>query len=303
MLVRTIKQNDLAKFAQLSPSPANLQSKLQTLWIDQRSSPEYCFVAEEDSNFVGGAVYLLFPSLPEEVALWDLLLPTTAGSREIGSRILIASFNALGRHSVKHIEARIESTDDNAIIRRACLEAAGMCCFQEKWRFDFSSHHALPEIGGTLIYQSLLQLSNDFFITLIENVTTNTLDRGDLMNMKNLGTYRAAESYFNILKDLDYRPELWQIGIAPDNIPVGLVVPQIFSPKLGAINYLGVVPQERGKGYGLELLHKGTEILLTAGSEQIIGDIDTLNFPLAQSLETLGYKKKCEISCYEFRLA
>jgi len=48
-------------------------------------------------------------------------------------------------------------------------------------------------------------------------------------------------------------------------LPIGLIIPQCFNEKEGVINYIGVLPEYRGNGYGLNLLSEGTRILTENG--------------------------------------
>ncbi len=298
MKIRTIKSHEIAKFAELSPNPARLQSRLEVFFKEKASNLESLFVAERDDEFISGVIYLLYPSVPDEINLWDVFLPIAEGDSDVGRELLAESFHMLGQRGVRRIEARIESLDDDFESRCSCVESAGMKIFQQKWRYEFTAGTNLPEIQSTLIFKSLIEYGDAAYLNLIENVTRNTLDRGDRVNKLNMGSRRAAECYYSILKNLDDRPEFWQVGLTSSGEVVGLIVPQIFSPELGGINYIGVVPEKRGMGFGLELLRRGTALLLDAGINLIIGDIDTLNFPIAKSLEAVGYVRKCEIVCY-----
>jgi len=75
---------------------------------------------------------------------------------------------------------------------------------------------------------------------------------------------------------------------------IGLIIPQRLSEKVGAINYIGVLPEYRGHGYGLALLLEGTKILTESGIKKIYADIDIANKPLSSALEKLGYVFKME---------
>jgi ribosomal protein S18 acetylase RimI-like enzyme len=74
---------------------------------------------------------------------------------------------------------------------------------------------------------------------------------------------------------------------------VGLVVPQKFSENRGAINYIGVTPFQRGKGYVNGLLLEGSRLMIEDGIENLIADIDVQNYPLKKALGLLGYQFKC----------
>jgi len=70
---------------------------------------------------------------------------------------------------------------------------------------------------------------------------------------------------------------------------VGLVIPQLFKEQTGAINYIGVDPKQRGKGYVYDLLDKGIVSLFERKVQSILADIDELNFPMEKSLIKTGF--------------
>lgn len=73
---------------------------------------------------------------------------------------------------------------------------------------------------------------------------------------------------------------------------VGLVVSQKFSEDRGSINYIGVTPAQRGKGYVNDLLCEGSRLMIEDGIHNLIADIDIQNYPLEKALELLGYQYK-----------
>ena len=84
---------------------------------------------------------------------------------------------------------------------------------------------------------------------------------------------------------------------------VGLIIPQELGEAIGGINYVGVLPQHRGHGYGAMLLTEGTCILHDNGMRKIIADIDAANHPLAAALEQVGYTFSMEESVLLYKLA
>ena len=60
---------------------------------------------------------------------------------------------------------------------------------------------------------------------------------------------------------------------------LGMVMPT-GSPTLGTIGSVGVVPEQRGQGYGAELLARGTVTLRRARYQRLVCDTDTSNVPM-----------------------
>ena len=87
---------------------------------------------------------------------------------------------------------------------------------------------------------------------------------------------------------MEYGPGWWELAYAPDGELVGLVMPAR-NPTSPVVDYIGVVPEHRGKGYVDELLARGAATLLSAGAEQIRADTDTANAPMADAFRRAGY--------------
>lgn len=164
---------------------------------------------------------------------------------------------------------------------------AGFQVVQEKKNYIYELDEA-PQRFGSLTYRSIAETGEDIYIETVRNVTAGTLDRSMAKDAARLGGDAAAREYVSSLKKYDYYPDWWKLGYIDDQI-VGLILPQRFDEERGGINYVGVVPQHRGKGYGAELLAEGTRILHESGVRKIYADIDTANHPLEAELEQVGY--------------
>jgi RimJ/RimL family protein N-acetyltransferase len=82
--------------------------------------------------------------------------------------------------------------------------------------------------------------------------------------------------------------EWWRLAYAPSGDLAGLAVPSrnYAGPQVG---FVGVVPEQRGNGYGYELLVECTHLLVAAGAERITATTDTTNGPMAAVFATAGY--------------
>ncbi|MEO7994610.1 MAG: GNAT family N-acetyltransferase, partial [bacterium] len=71
---------------------------------------------------------------------------------------------------------------------------------------------------------------------------------------------------------------LWQIGYDA-GIPVGLVIPQPWpdDPATGDLFVWGVVPEQRGHGWGRVLFERGLHLLKSNWVKRISGSIDATN--------------------------
>jgi len=178
-------------------------------------------------------------------------------------------------------------TDEFADIQ-ALFRRAGFTVEQEKSRYLHEKPAALPASSAPLTFKTLAEEGEQRFVETVRQVTVGTLDRTDAQDARRLGGERAAREYVETLKSIDFDPDRWKLGYRDGKL-VGLILPQRFDEKSGAINYVGVLPECRGKGYGLLLLAEGTRTLTEAGVAKIYADIDVANKPMAAALERLGY--------------
>jgi ribosomal protein S18 acetylase RimI-like enzyme len=297
MNIRSIKSEEVGKFVQLSSYPERLAVVLGEFERSGESDPGKWWVAEQDGEFLAGLIYIGFSSHPHGLLLWDIFLPKDGDVDSIAKVLInrsIASFESVG---ITTIEAAVSSDDQDQKERRHILKTAGFHHHQAKWCYVHQGVFELGKSARRLTYRTLEEYGDDAFIELLELVTISTLDQGDLVEIKANGSRQAAVNYFNLLRVLDDQPHLWKVGMDGNQV-VGLVVPQILSQDAAGINYLGVVPALRGRGYGLELLEEGTRCLREITTNKIYADIDVSNFPLERSLEIAGYTRLSELYLY-----
>ena len=69
---------------------------------------------------------------------------------------------------------------------------------------------------------------------------------------------------------------------------IGLVMPA-GTAAWATIGYIGVIPEQRGRGYINELLAQATQTLATLQAVRIEADTDVANTPMAKALQRLGW--------------
>lgn len=250
-------------------------------WIAQgHTRAGACFVWVEGACIKGGIAYAAGER--ENATILDFFL--CADSFHLGARLLTQSLARIGaRNACYHLYR--DSAQYDAY--RQCFASAGFLVAQEKLSFRFTKAQ-LEEMAQPVSFRSCTQVGEAKLCELVALVTRQTLDRVDAQAAAALGPERAAKALLQDLKEIDDQPELWTLAWA-DDAPVGLVIPSNFGNGYGGINYIGVVPHRRGKGYVDSLLRKGTQLLLQQGVTTIIADIDVQNLPMKGALERVGY--------------
>lgn len=120
-------------------------------------------------------------------------------------------------------------------------------------------------------------------------VSQSSLDSRIQSERERDGAKVQAEEMYKDLEQMEYDPVWWQLAFTRNGELVGLVMPTK-SPTYATIGYIGVVPEQRGRGYIDILLQQGTTILNQAGADVIRADTDVNNLPMANAFKRAGYE-------------
>lgn len=293
MIFRSIRAEEIDALCRVGFSDekaVKFRNSLLKAWEEKRSSPQYCFVAEENHEFSACLAFDVLPSKPRDLMLWRCYIPENEDFFDLGREMFVKAFETLKDLKLDSIEYHLYGDGDETYERKKALYSlAGFEAVQEKLRYELVGE--TTQVTPTrLIYRSLKEVGADKFIEAIKLVTENTLDRYDENEVKTLGAEQAAIGYFNNLRDIDDNDDWWMLGCDTLGVFAGLIVPQRLDDKTGVINYIGVIPQKRGLGIVNELLLTGTTTLKNAGCVRIIADTDINNVPMQKALTNAGYK-------------
>lgn len=298
MMIRKIESNEILKFEQIGVTDtASPKLNLQK-WMDQgRTSLDKCFVAEDSGTFLARIIFGIFEDQPRDLKIWQIKLEHhIENPQEVLEKLIEQSIKALGHQRFMTVEYHLyhQSTKNIEQVLGA-FERAGFKITQQKKTFEINRDQRV-HTKQRLTYKNLLEVGKEAFISAIELVTTNTLDREENECISMHGSMGAAKNLFELLKEIDLSPTWWKLAYNDQSELVGLVVPQRFSEVLGAINYIGVVPTERGRGYSMDLIEHSTHLMLSLSIQTVIADIDIYNLPLETALIRSGFSLKGSLS-------
>jgi ribosomal protein S18 acetylase RimI-like enzyme len=303
MTIRPIRPEELEAYSALGGADW-LTDAVRRFWSEGLSSPDVCFVAESDGKPVGRAFFHHLPS-STVFDLFALYVDPSLNFLDAGREVLteaLARLTVSGAASAGY--AIYDIYDKNTGLTQPLIESLGFRQFQEKRRYVWRDQGTAVEVPTRLEFRSLAVVGEDAFTEAARRVTEGTLDRSDQADLAKYGLGAAGRMYMKILKDIEFLPDEWQLGYLADGRLCGLVVPQrIFVENEGAINYIGVVPELRGSGYGFDLLLKGTALLQKRGLKQVIGETDVENRPMHAALERAGYVHEGTLRAFSCDLA
>lgn len=314
MIIRTIKDDELYNFSKIGTNEKNANefNDLLINWFKEgKSKKEWCFVAEDENGFCARIVYWIFLDQPLELKICAFNIESHKLDEfiSIGNALISTSLEAMCLKEFNTIEYHFYKSDKPLSNEyKNLLLINGFNVTQEKKNFAFKTCDDIPQKiqdlqkVSPIYFKRLNEIGEDKFIEAIELVTEGTLDDDLLFNLDEFGPKKAALDYFNLIKGINFNENWWTVAYDSNNELIGLVVPQKFNSSMGAINYIGVVPQKRGHHFVDHLLLEGTTILKDTSVEEIIADIDVKNFPMEESLCRLGYKYENSVSVLKFNI-
>jgi RimJ/RimL family protein N-acetyltransferase len=302
MKVRSIRRTEIPLFARLSINPRRTEEVLVEMFEKCESCPEWCFVGLENRKAIARIGFWVLPSIISTFHVSWLELPWHEARFKTGAELWREVLPRVRNFGATHVESAIDSDDEHHRQRVGFYEFSGLPLIQEKREYVLQPGTAISEPRPGLVFRSVKEVGTDAFLRAIERVTKGTLDREDQLARREEEPEAAAQSYFGILKDIDYTPERWLLAFTQRGALVGLAAPQMLNDTVGAVNYIGVVPEQRGKGYVRDLLSKGTELLSRAGARRVIASIDLLNTPMIAAAVRAGFKPEVTSRIYRLKL-
>ena len=266
-----------------------LAGVVRRLWAEGTSSPELSFVAEHGGKLVG-RVFFHRRSSATELAMFGTHIESSVDFFATGMALLNTALARQKENGVTEVEYAIyDIYDPDPALYQALIEAVGFKQFQEKKRYVWQNSGAPVKVRVRLKFRSMSDVGEDEFAAAVGRVTVGTLDRRDRSRLRKIGAAETARWYMRVLKEGQFKPTEWLLGYLADGTLCGLVVPKRLNDREGTIDYIGVVPELRGSGYGLDLLAKGTALLQQNGFKTVVAETDSENRPFHAELERAGY--------------
>ena len=282
MKIRPITQADYMRLTEAGGYAQQYGNNVKR-WLERGYVVEPdCYVFESGGALFGGVCFT--DDTDKEREILDFAMVSIPPR---GYKYLVQAVKHAAKPGTRKITYNLYNDTEQYADIQQLFHKAGFYVEQEKLQFMHKGAD-IPAIDHNLQFKSTSEIGEELFVDMVERVTVSTLDGLMAEDTKRLGSRKAAQGYVDGLKEIDFNPDWWRLGYV-NGTAIGLILPQRFDDTMGCINYVGVLPECRGKGYGLPLLAEGTRILVESGITKIIADIDKANRPLASQLERLGY--------------
>jgi ribosomal protein S18 acetylase RimI-like enzyme len=297
---RTIRHDELDDWLAMAaddPGNARTAGRIRDAWADGSGGPQQTFVAEDEAGtpvgrlaFTVGPVATALPDVHEAVAtgLWLTWgLPAAVG---VGRRLIVDHLGALPA-SVIALDAY--ANPDYMIasdVRRAVFEAARLPLFQEKTGFLWTPDDSpSPPCDRRLTFRPITETGRDVYAQTMSRCTDGTLDRQDRYYAALTGRDGWGPEMLNFVTDDD--APTWLLAYDAAGEVVGYVALGTFDePGRGTIMHVGVLPEQRGRGYIDELLAACNEAAIGRGFTSVLSDVDVANGPMRAAMERAGHR-------------
>ncbi len=305
MRIRPLTLAEVDAFAALTPGDAGEIRREAAFLLDRGETRDgWWFIGEERGGAVARAAFWAQRSAPREAHLYRPVVPWEEDFPDAGARFLRECLLRLRARGIEMVEARAYHDSEGGPDRvEAVLAATGFDLVQRKLPFTRSEPSPLAEPDRGLRFRTLAEASEAEYVDAIRRVGSGTLDRGTRAEVARLGPAEAARAFYRSLRDIHFDPGWWLLADTAGGALAGLVVPQRLEEGLGAINYIGVVPECRGRRFGAALLARGCNILVSAGLGRILADVDSENAPLDAALPAAGFVRGHPFSVFLADLA
>ena len=245
--------------------------------------PEWTWIALRESTVVARAAWWGAPDDAEPLALdWFDFTDADAAVRLLRA----APFNTGYQIRMPPDYQARPDVRAEATRRIDAARAAGLVPLVKRNRYRWTPACGLPDRPGRLVFRP--EPDDAVILAVLRDIAHGSLDAHELRDIEQGGYDLAAK---NELEHLRWQPgprEWWRLAWTESGELAGLVVPsRNYSDPV--IDFVGVVPAQRGHGYAYDLLVEGTHLLVEQGADRIIASTDVTNTPMAATFAKAGY--------------
>jgi ribosomal protein S18 acetylase RimI-like enzyme len=159
----------------------------------------------------------------------------------------------------------------------------------------------IEQHDSSLVFRTLPEVGDDAFVEALAATYEGTRDSWINRTIGEHGRLGAARADFVEQQGMEYRPEWWELAYTADGALAGVVM-AARNPSTAVIAYVGVVPEQRGRGLAAKLVRRGTERLVASGADEIRGDCDSDNIGMVKAFERAGYDRIARRRTYQHRV-
>jgi RimJ/RimL family protein N-acetyltransferase len=277
-----------------SPYQPQLRDYAESLLRQKCTRPDCCVLGLAAGAPVARAALWTPPAQPVPTDV--VLIETDWSEEELSTgHALLARMHELAAelgadglsHSVDSPPAAPQYQEkEEARIR--LLAGSGYELLRDGLRWTYSSSTSGESPPRRLTFRPLPEVGEDAFVAAIATTYQGTRDSWIIRLVEEHGRLGAARADFLDYEGMEHLPEWWELAYTDEGALAGVIM-AARNPSSAVIAYVGVVPDQRGRGLAPELVRRGTERLLESGATEIRGDCDGDNVGMVKAFERAGF--------------
>ncbi|MFH7597691.1 GNAT family N-acetyltransferase [Streptomyces racemochromogenes] len=170
--------------------------------------------------------------------------------------------------------------------RREAAARAGLTRGIERLRYEWTPAAGTAAPAGGLVFR---EGTDEEFLDAFVRLSRGSLDLATRYELETTDEEELARADLAFYRDCPGERSWWRLAHLPDGTLAGMAIPSA-TPYHRNVGYLGVVPEQRGKGLIDEVLAEITRFHAAAGAERITATTDTVNLPMAAAFDRAGYE-------------
>lgn len=165
---------------------------------------------------------------------------------------------------------------------------AGLELFVERFSYRWSAERdGMPARRGRLEFRAA---DDAQMLVVLRQLLVGSLDAHDRLSVTKHGIERAAALQLEGLYWFPSPRDWWQLAYAGSGELVGAIIPAR-NYEMPTIGYIGVVPEQRGRGYVDDLLAEmAWRLSEYAPGEEVGADTDFGNVPMVNAFARVGFR-------------
>ncbi|MEU9250641.1 GNAT family N-acetyltransferase [Streptomyces sp. NPDC048270] len=285
------------------PVPALTAERIREELAGNRLRPEWTWFAEdEDGEVLARALWWGRADSERPIALDCLQVrASVADPAALAAGLLAAGHAAFGGLPLYNLSLPRDWQCDPALAeavawRRKAANEAGLTTEIERLRYEWTLPQPPPGVPptvgtpagptGRLVFR---EGTDEEFLEAFARLSEGSLDLGTQNELRVMDHRQLAREDFAFYLDCPGERSWWRLAELPDGTLAGMAVPSA-TPYHRNVGYLGVVPEQRGRGLIDEILAEITRFHAAAGAERVTATTDTVNVPMAAAFDRAGYE-------------
>ncbi|MFE2724263.1 GNAT family N-acetyltransferase [Kitasatospora sp. NPDC059327] len=275
------------------PVPALTAEKIREELAENRMRPEWIwFAQDEDGGILARALWWGRADSERPIALDCLQVRAgVADPAAVATALLEAGHTAFGNRPGYNLSLPRGWRDEPELAeavawRRRAGERAGLTREIERLRYEWTPEGGTAEPTGRLVFR---EGTDEEFLEAFVRLSRDSLDLATQNELLTMDAEQLAREDFDFYLNCPGERSWWRLAELPDGTPAGMAIPSA-TPYHRNVGYLGVVPEQRGRGLIDEILGEITRFHAAAGAERITATTDTVNAPMAAAFDRAGYQ-------------